>query len=113
MKHSRTIKDTWDGKLTDFSEIKLGQAEGVPTDFELVRKEKIVEGKESTFSYNLIITIVNNNRISFYGRYGFPYANRLPDYEYGHGFGGYIHQAPKQILEYISEITGVNLLQLG
>lgn len=112
MKHSRTIKDTWDGKLTNFPEIKLGQATGIPTKFELVRKEKIIEGKESGFSYNLIITIVNSNNISFYGRYGSPYANRLPDYEYGHGFGGYVKEAPKQILEYISEITGVNLLQL-
>lgn len=112
MKHTKTVKDEWEGKLEGFPQIQLDQVRGTPVSFDLEMKEKTNNKDENTFSYKLVITIHNDNGLPFYGRYGFPYPVKAPDYEYGHGFGGLMKDAPESILNHVSEITGVNLTEL-
>lgn len=99
--------------------IELGQAGLMrPSSWQLratsiSRKSKSddVEFDEFT-SYVLTLTAVNENNISFTGKYGFPHAQLMSPYDYGHGFAGLLSDAPEDIVAGVSEATGVDLLEL-
>lgn len=49
----------------------------------------------------------------FTAAFGFPYACRMNPNDYGYGYAGLIHEAPEEILVFVSEITGVDLLEIA
>jgi len=47
---------------------------------------------------------------TFNASFSYPYAGKVADYDYGYGYAGLISDAPKDLIVFISEITGVNLI---
>jgi len=48
----------------------------------------------------------------FKADFGFPSAGRISEYDYGYGFGGFLQEAPRDILAYLSEVTKTDLLSV-
>jgi hypothetical protein len=71
-----------------------------------------VSRKAELVSYVLSLPAENENKIQFNGKFSFPFASVLRDYEYGHGAAGAIKDVPVGILAAIKEATGVDLLSL-
>jgi hypothetical protein len=93
--------------------INYGQAGlRTPTSFELrVSNQTVLEaGKEvkTYVSYSLDLH-AKTERTSFKAGFSFPAKATIASYDYGHGFGGYIYDAPTEILKAVTEATGFDI----
>lgn len=49
----------------------------------------------------------------FNASFGFPYACSMGSYDYGYGYAGSMHEVPEEILYFISDLVGINLLRIA
>lgn len=93
--------------------INYGQAGlRTPTSFELrvVHQTVLEVGKEVKIYTNYSLSIfAKTERTSFTAGFSFPAKATIASYDYVHGFGGYICDAPTEILKAVTEATGFDI----
>lgn len=105
------------GTLETDVKVDYGQAGGlIPLTFAL-KQTVTTEArgdvvKPAVVSYQLNFAAKNRNGMNFRASYGYPYPTTLHQEDYGYGGAGLIKQVPRELLEAVSTITGIDLVGL-
>lgn len=107
-----------EGVLTgDIKPISYGESGHLtPYKFSLVKTSgsQKREGKPDIVwvSHELNLIALSRNGFEFHAKFGYPNAARMHPQDYGHGFGGYMDEAPIEILKAVEVATNENLTGL-
>lgn len=101
------------GELEGTELFRYGQAGMLhPQDYHLTICVR-TEGKRKPLTSYTLRLGAKKPHTSFTANFGFPIVGTISSYDYGHGFGGYIKDAPIEILEAIRDATGIDLTGIG